>query len=155
MTMMVSQAEHCASSTYWISCRQGTGSICKSFEAINWGALDDNIQMCHSCINHREAYMILNTRLHILGVTLFSMTLRDLNLVLLMNWRLLGISLRKGLWKLSWKISCMQFGILPIYPFKWLVNQASHRYCIPMDSPRPILPAELEFFNKGTGRGKL
>ncbi len=23
-----------------------------------------------------------------------------------------------------------------------------------MDSPRPILPAELEFFNKGTGRGK-
>ena len=45
--------------------------------------------------------MILNTRLHILGVTLFSMTLRDLNLVLLMNWRLLGISLRKGLWKLS------------------------------------------------------
>ncbi|KAF8343737.1 hypothetical protein F5887DRAFT_1062132 [Amanita rubescens] len=24
-------------------------------------------------------------------------------------------------------------------------------YCIPMDSPRPILPAELEFFNKGTG----
>ncbi|KAF8348741.1 hypothetical protein F5887DRAFT_1129819 [Amanita rubescens] len=27
-------------------------------------------------------------------------------------------------------------------------------YCIPMDSPRPILPAELEFFNQGTGRGK-
>ncbi|KAF8341094.1 hypothetical protein F5887DRAFT_888157, partial [Amanita rubescens] len=27
-------------------------------------------------------------------------------------------------------------------------------YCIPMDSPCPILPAELEFFNKGTGRGK-
>ncbi|KAF8692788.1 hypothetical protein AX14_002393, partial [Amanita brunnescens Koide BX004] len=25
-------------------------------------------------------------------------------------------------------------------------------YCIPMDSPRPILPTELEFFNKGTGR---
>ena len=24
-----------------------------------------------------------------------------------------------------------------------------------MDSPRPILPAELEFFNEGTGRGKL
>ena len=38
--------------------------------------------------------MILNIRLHTLGVTLFSMTLRDLNLVLLMNWRLLGISLR-------------------------------------------------------------
>ncbi|KAF8728335.1 hypothetical protein AX14_006777 [Amanita brunnescens Koide BX004] len=27
-------------------------------------------------------------------------------------------------------------------------------YCLPMDSPRPILPAELEFFNKGTGKGK-
>ncbi|KAF8325715.1 hypothetical protein F5887DRAFT_1065308 [Amanita rubescens] len=27
-------------------------------------------------------------------------------------------------------------------------------YCIPMDDPRPILPAELEFFNKGTGRDK-
>jgi hypothetical protein len=24
-----------------------------------------------------------------------------------------------------------------------------------MDSTRPILPAELEFFNKGTGKGKL
>ena len=29
-----------------------------------------------------------------------------------------------------------------------------YRYCIPMDSTRPILPAELEFFNKGTGKGK-
>ncbi|KAF8322927.1 hypothetical protein F5887DRAFT_903638, partial [Amanita rubescens] len=28
-------------------------------------------------------------------------------------------------------------------------------YCIPMDSPRPILPAELEFFNKGTGQVPL
>ncbi|KAF8329050.1 hypothetical protein F5887DRAFT_1142597 [Amanita rubescens] len=28
-------------------------------------------------------------------------------------------------------------------------------YCIPMDSPRPILSAELEFFNKGTGRVPL
>ncbi|KAF8334509.1 hypothetical protein F5887DRAFT_892640 [Amanita rubescens] len=28
-------------------------------------------------------------------------------------------------------------------------------YCIPMDSPRPILPAELEFFDKGTGRAPL
>jgi len=25
-------------------------------------------------------------------------------------------------------------------------------YCIPMDSPRPILPAELEFFNAGTDK---
>ncbi|KAF8327980.1 hypothetical protein F5887DRAFT_159461 [Amanita rubescens] len=28
-------------------------------------------------------------------------------------------------------------------------------YCIPMDSPRPILSAELEFFNKGTGKVPL
>ena len=55
----------------------------------------------HSCINNREAYMILNTRLHTLGVTLSSMTLRDLNLVLLMNWMLLGVSLGRGLQKLS------------------------------------------------------
>ena len=33
----------------------------------------------------------------------------------------------------------------------WL---ASHRYCIPMDSPRPILATELEFFDKGTGNGE-
>ncbi|KAF8348552.1 hypothetical protein F5887DRAFT_1129560 [Amanita rubescens] len=28
-------------------------------------------------------------------------------------------------------------------------------YCIPMDSPRPLLSAELEFFNKGTGNVPL
>ena len=28
------------------------------------------------------------------------------------------------------------------------------RYCIPMDSPRPILSSELQFFEKGTGKGK-
>ena len=48
----------------------------------------------------------------------------------------------------------MQSGIL-VYPFTVLLaDLASSRYCIPMDSPRPILPKELEFFNKGTGRGK-
>ena len=47
----------------------------------------------------------------------------------------------------------MQFGIL-LYSFTVLADLASCRYCIPMDSPRPILPAELEFFNKGTGSGK-
>ena len=35
----------------------------------------------------------------------------------------------------------------------WLTN-VFDRYCIPMDSPCPILPAELEFFVKGTGNGK-
>ncbi|KAF8702937.1 hypothetical protein AX14_014290, partial [Amanita brunnescens Koide BX004] len=28
-------------------------------------------------------------------------------------------------------------------------------YCIPMDSPRPLLPTELEFFTKGTGKVPL
>ncbi|KAF8345064.1 hypothetical protein F5887DRAFT_885428 [Amanita rubescens] len=28
-------------------------------------------------------------------------------------------------------------------------------YCIPMDSARPILPSELDFFNKGTGKVPL
>ena len=30
-----------------------------------------------------------------------------------------------------------------------------HRYCIPMDCPRPLLSSELEFFKKGTGKGKF
>jgi len=29
-----------------------------------------------------------------------------------------------------------------------------YRYCIPMDSPRPLLSAELEFFAKGIGKGE-
>ena len=37
---------------------------------------------------------------------------------------------------------------------EWLNQVLINRYCIPMDSPRPILPTELEFFNKGTGKGK-
>ncbi len=41
------------------------------------------------------------------------MTLRVLNLVQLRNWMLFGTSLRRGLQRWSWKISCMQFGILP------------------------------------------
>ena len=45
------------------------------------------------------------------------------------------------------------FCFIPL-KFTALADLASSRYCIPMDSPRPILPAELEFFNKGTGRGK-
>ncbi|KAF8345415.1 hypothetical protein F5887DRAFT_1282650 [Amanita rubescens] len=28
-------------------------------------------------------------------------------------------------------------------------------YCVPMDSPRPLLSAELDFFNKGTGKVPL
>lgn len=55
--------------------------------------------------------MILNIKLHTMEVTLSSMTLRDLNLVEQMNWRLHGSSLRRGLQKLSYKTSCMQSGI--------------------------------------------
>ena len=63
---------------------------------------NDNVYECAcSYVLIREAFMILDIRLHTLGVTLSSMTLRDLNLVLLMNWRLFGISLRRGLQKLS------------------------------------------------------
>ncbi len=35
-----------------------------------------------------------------------------------------------------------------------MTNLDSNRYCIPMDSARPMLPSELEFFDKGTGKGK-
>jgi hypothetical protein len=47
----------------------------------------------------------------------------------------------------------MQFGILHKF-FIWLTDLPCHRYCIPMDSPRPILAAELQFFDKGTGEGE-
>ena len=47
----------------------------------------------------------------------------------------------------------MQFGILYLF-LTLLDDQAFHRYCIPMDSPRPLQTTELEFFNKGTGKGK-
>ena len=45
--------------------------------------------------------MILSIKLHTLEVTLSSMTLRALNLVQLMNWRLLGSSLKRSLQRLS------------------------------------------------------
>ena len=38
--------------------------------------------------------------------------------------------------------------------FEQMTNLDPNRYCIPMDSPRPMLPSELEFFDKGTGKGK-
>ncbi len=154
MTRMVSWSKFCASFDCWVSCRPSTRTICDSFDAITWGEADNHAWMYpFTCNDNREACMILSIKLHTLEVTSSSMTLRVLNLVQLMNWRLLGSSLKRSLQKLSWRISCMQFGIL-LYPFTVLADLASCRYCIPMDSPRPILPAELEFFNKGTGRGK-
>ena len=48
----------------------------------------------------------------------------------------------------------MQFGI-HVYFLTWLDDNACCRYCIPMDSSRPLLSAELEFFNKGIGEGKF
>ena len=138
----------------WISYRQSAWTVWNSFDAITWGESDNSVWMYpFTCNDNREACMTLGIKLHTLAVTLSSMTLRVLNLVQLMNWRLLGSSLKRSLQKLSWKTSCMQFGIL-LYPLILLFDLSSPRYCIPMDSPRPILPAELEFFNKGTGRGK-
>src|SRR6266550_5156857 len=31
------------------------------------------------------------------------------------------------------------------------LDRTFHRYCIPMDSTRPLLPTELQFFERGTG----
>ena len=114
-------------------------------------SMDDSVNMQQIV---RGAYIILNTRLHMVEVTLSSMILKALNLVQLRSWRLFGNSLRSGLLQLKWKISYMQFGIFSWFFFMWLGDHAFLRYCIPMDSPRPLLSAELEFFNKGTGEGK-
>ena len=152
---MVSQSEFCTSFECWVSCRKSAWTVCDSFDAITWGESDNYVWTYYAftCNDKREAGMILSIKLLTLEVTLYSMTLGVLNLVQLRNWRWLGSSLKRSLWKLSWKTSCMQFGIL-LYPLTALADLASSRYCIPMDSPRPILPAELEFFNKGTGKGK-
>ena len=56
--------------------------------------------------------MILSIRLHTLDATLSFMTLRVLNLVQLRSWSLLGSLLKKGQLELSYRINCMQFGIL-------------------------------------------
>ena len=79
--------------TKFIVGKELAGSAIHLMPSIEVCTLNDNVWMCPLiCINNREAYMILNIRSHTLRVTLFSMTLRDLNLVLLMNWRLFGIS---------------------------------------------------------------
>ena len=154
MTRMVSWSEFCDSINCWGSCRQWAQTDCDSFDAITGGESDNDVWMHpFTCNDNREACIILSIKLHTLEVTSSSMTLKVLNLVQLRNWRLLGSLLRRSLQKLSWKTSCMQFGTL-LYPFTVLSDLGSCRYCIPMDSPRPILPAELEFFYKGTGRGK-
>ena len=105
-------------------------------------------------INVRGVYMILSTRSPTLEATLFSMTLRVLKEVQAKRWRLFGHSLKSGLLQLKWRIGCMQFGIL--YGFFTLLDSWPnfHRYCIPMDSTRPLLSKELEFFSKGIGKGK-
>ncbi len=63
-----------------------------------------------------------------LEVTLSSMTLRVLNLVQLRNWRLPGSSLKRSLQKLSWRISCMQFGIVTTVPHSY-VSRSTFRIC--------------------------
>ena len=49
----------------------------------------------------RVAYMTLSIKLPILEATSSSMPVRVLNLVQLRSWRLLGLSLKRGLLKLS------------------------------------------------------
>ncbi len=55
--------------------------------------------------------------------------------------------------QLELKINYMQSGMFCCSFFTALDGYAFYRYCIPMDSPRPLLPTELEFFTKGIGKG--
>jgi hypothetical protein len=68
-------------------------------------------------LDNREASMTLSIKLHTLDVTLSSMTLRVLSVVQLRNWVLFGSSLKRSLQRLSWRINCMQFGKVLLYPF--------------------------------------
>ena len=86
----------------------------------------------------RGAYMILNTRLHTMGVTSSSMTLEALNLVQLRNWSLFGNSLRSSLLQLKWRISYMQYGIIALLMTitRWqLFSQVLHTHGQPSSSP--------------------
>ena len=56
--------------------------------------------------------MILSMKLHIKEATLSSMTHKVLSLVQRKRYRLFGTSLKRSLLQPSWRISCMQFGIL-------------------------------------------
>jgi hypothetical protein len=58
--------------------------------------------------------MILSIRLHMKEATSSSMIHKVLSLVLRKRLRLLGTLLRSGLLQPSWRISCMQFGILAV-----------------------------------------
>ena len=60
--------------------------------------MDDSVNMQQIV---RGAYIILNTRLHMVEVTLSSMILKALNLVQSRSWRLFGNSLRSGLLQLK------------------------------------------------------
>jgi len=74
----------------------------------------------------REASMILSTRLHIMEVTLSSMTLRTLNLVQVRRLRKSGNLLRSDLLQQSWKINYMQFGTFQfINHCNWVTNLAA------------------------------
>ena len=48
----------------------------------------------------------------------------------------------------------MQFGTFLLVLYMTGLS-CFNRYCVPMDSPRPLLSMELEFFTKGTGKGKF
>ena len=83
-----------------ITFRWKTATIWDTFDAINWGESNDKVST-YCLIFSREACMILNIRLHTLDVTLSFMTLKVLNLVQPMSWRLLGNSLKRGQLELS------------------------------------------------------
>ena len=48
----------------------------------------------------------------------------------------------------------MLFGTVTLYRLGLTANSIVCRYCIPLDTSRPIHPAEREFLDQGTGKGK-
>ena len=87
-------------------------------------------------------------------LALFSMTLVDLKLEELMNFResdcLYRIEQRKKIWKTKF----MRYGEQHPVLARELCSLFFCRYCIPMDDARPFTVAEENFFATcGTGKG--
>ncbi len=76
------------------------------------------------------------------------------------NWgdrRCLGIHWETVLWNWVEETAACYLVKVCYWLFTWPTEQGVFhtRYCIPMDGPRPLLDAELQFFSKGTGKGKF
>ena len=102
MTRMVSQSEFCPS----LIVKFLPGNQLKQSEIHLTPSLEVSQIMMYMylfalCNDNREACIILRIKLHILEVTLSSMTLRVSNLAQLRNWRLPGSLLKRSLQKLS------------------------------------------------------